>query len=60
MVQGRVEGRELIRSTFDDSSISLNRSLLIMAFDFLTFSLQKAVSIGYVEATGTGGFVLQT
>ena len=51
MVQGRVEGGELIRSTSDDSSISLNHSLLIMAVDFLTFSLQKAASIRYVEAS---------
>ena len=60
MVQGRVEGGELIRSTSDDSSISLNRLLLIMVVDFLTFSLQKAASMGYVEAIGTGDLFLQT
>ena len=60
VVQGRVEGGELIRSTSDDSSISLNRLLLIMVVDFLTFSLQKAASIRYVEASGTGGLLLQT
>jgi len=51
MVQGRVEGGELIRSTSDDSSISLNLSLLIMVVDFSIFSLQKVASMGYVEAT---------
>ena len=60
MVQERVEGGELIQSTFDESFISLNHSLLIVAVDFLTFSLQKVASIGYVEATGTGGLLLQT
>ena len=60
MVQGRVEGGELIRSTSDDSSISLNRLLLIMVVDLLTFSLQKTASMGYVEATGTGGLLLQS
>ena len=60
MVQGRVEGGELIRSTSDDSFISLNRLLLIMVADFLTFSLKEAASMGYVEATGTSSFLLGT
>ena len=54
------EGGELIRSASDDSSIFLNRSLLIMVVDFLTFSLQEAASMGYVEATRTSGLLLQT
>ena len=54
------EGGELIRSASDDSSIFLNRLLLIMVVDFLTFSLHQAACIGYVEATGTGGLFLQT
>ena len=52
VVQGRVEGGELIRNTSDDSSISLNRSLLIMVVDFLTFSLQKVASIRICESNG--------
>ena len=56
----RIERGELIRSTSDDSSIFLNCLLLIVVVDFLTFSLQKAASMGYVEATGTSGLLLQT
>ena len=60
MVQGRVEGEEMIQSTSDDSSIFLKRSLLIVVVDFLTFSLQKAASMGYAEAMGTSDLLLQT
>ena len=56
----RIERGELIRSTSDDSSIFLNCLLLIMVVGFFTFSLKKAVSIGTVEATGTGGLLMQT
>ena len=59
MVQGIVEGGELIRRISGDSSSSLDHSLLIMVVSFLTFSLWRAASIGSVEATGIGGFLLQ-
>ena len=58
MVQGMIGG-ELIRRTSDDNSSSLDHSLHIMAVRFSTFSQRKAVPIGSVEATGTGGFLLQ-
>ena len=59
MVQGIVEVGELIRRISEDSSSSLDHSLLIMDVNFLTVSLWKEASIGSVEATGTGGFLLQ-
>jgi len=59
MMQGIVEGGELIRRIFYESSSSLDHSLLIMDVSFITVSLRKEASIGSVEATGTGGFLLQ-
>jgi hypothetical protein len=57
MVKGMVEGGEMIRRTSDDSSSSLDHSLVIMAISFLTFSLRKVVaSIGSMEGIGTSGF----
>jgi hypothetical protein len=59
MVQGMVEGGELIRRTSDHCSSSLNHSLVIMAVSFLTFSLRNVASIGSVEGMGTDGFLMQ-
>ena len=59
MMQGIVEGGELIQRIYGDNSSSLDHSLLIMVISFLTFSLWKVASIRSVEATGTGGFLLQ-
>jgi hypothetical protein len=57
--QRRNERGELIRRTSDDSSSSLDHSLLIMAISFLTFFLTKVASIGSMEGTRTGGFLVQ-
>jgi hypothetical protein len=59
MVQGMVEGGELIRRTFNDSSSSLDHSLVTMAASFLTFSLRNVASMGSAEGTGTDGFLVQ-
>ena len=58
MVQGMVDGGELIRSTSSDSSISLDHSPAMMAVTFLTFSLRNVASIGSMEGMGSGGFLV--
>ena len=57
MAQEMVEGGELIRRTSNDSSSSLNHSLVIMAVSCLTFSLRKEASIGSSGGTGTDDFL---
>ena len=59
MVQGMVDGGELIRRTSGDSSTSLDHSLAIMDVISLMFSLRNVASIGFVEEMGTGGFLMQ-
>ena len=59
MVQGMVDGGELIRRTSGDSSVSLDHSPAMMAITFLTFSLRNVASIGSVDKIGTGGFLVQ-
>ena len=59
MVQGMVDGGELIRRTSGDSSASLDHSSAMMAVIFFMFSLRYVASIGFVEGTGTGGFLVQ-
>ena len=59
MVQGMVDGGELIRRTSGDSSVSLDHSPAMMAVTFLTFSLRNVTSIGSVDGMGTGGFLVQ-
>ena len=59
MVQGMVDGGELIRRTSGDSSVSLDHSPAKMAVTFLMFSLRNVASIGSMEGMGTGGFLVQ-
>ena len=59
MVQGMVDGGELIRRTSDDSSVTLDHSLAMMVVTLLMFSLRIVASIGSVEGMGTGGFLMQ-
>ena len=59
MVQGMVDGGELIRRTSGDSSVSLDHSPDMMAITFFTFSLRNVASIGSMEGMGTGGFLVQ-
>ena len=59
MVQGMVDGEELIRRTLGNSSVSLDHSPAMMAVTFLTFSLSNVASIGSVDGMGTGGFLVQ-
>ena len=59
MVQGMVDGGELIRRTSGESSTSLDHSLAIMDVIFLTFSLRNVASIGSMEGMGTSGFLVQ-
>ena len=59
MVQGMVDGGELIRRTFGDSSVALVYSPAMMVVTFLTFSLRNVASIGSVDGMGTGGFLVQ-
>ena len=59
MVQGMVDGGELIRRTSGDSSVSLDHSPAMMVVTFFTFSLRNVASIGSMEGMGTGGFLVQ-
>ena len=59
MVQGMVDGGELIRRTSGDSSVSLDHSLAMMAVTFLTFSLRIVASIVSMDGMGTDGFLMQ-
>ena len=59
MVQGVVDGGELIWRTFGDSSVSLDHSPAMMAVTFLMFSLRNVASIGSVDGIGTDGFLVQ-
>ena len=59
MVQGMVDGGELIQRTSGDSFVSLDQSPAMMAVTFLMFSLRNVASIGSVEGMGTGGFLMQ-
>jgi len=59
MVQGMVDGGELIRRTSGDDSVSLDHSPAMMAITFLTFSLRNVASIGSVDGIGTDGFLVQ-
>ena len=54
MVQGMVDGGELIRRTSGDSSVSLDHSPAMMVVTFLTFSLRNVASIGSVEGIVQG------
>ena len=59
MVQGMVDGGELIRRTSGDSSVSLVHSLAMMVVTILTFSLRNVASIGSVDGMLTGGLLVQ-
>ena len=59
MVQGMVDGGELIRRTSGDSSVSHDHSPAMMAVTFLTFSLRIVASIVSMDGMGTDGFLVQ-